>query len=357
MARPPPPPPPAALAAEARARLIAELLPLDAAELLALCAEVDVLAHGRAEHARDRLHLYLTALRAKPGTRAQFCCLVVGFDLARRGDPTAQREFAALVPVCTVLAEDPELAASLVRGDPYLARAWANCEEWLRTPHDATHGLEEGVPLAGVLPLLEGETIELDLAVPADEEPAEEVALDDVTMEPDEEVELVDDAAAVDELEEQARTDFAAALLRQMGHEVEKGRFRFGSGFETDSSGDLDRLESFARDCVPRGELVPTAAGLAWLLPIHAAAGMKKTSLFGRANHRRGRLLEEGLARWPGEMAALVGAAEVVLFEGPIARQGFARVLDAVMEYLAFCARNRLDPRAAASATRFAQGG
>lgn len=354
MARPPPPPPPSALAADARARLIAELLPLDAAELLALCAEVDVLAHGRAEHARDRLHLYLTALRAKAGTRAQFCCLVVAFDLASRGDVTAQREFAALVPVCTILAEDPELAASLVRGDPYLARAWSTCEEWLRTPHDATHGLEEGVPLAGVLPLLDGEAIELAIEL---EEPAEEIALDDVTVEHDEEVELVDDAAtAIDEQEEQARTDFAAALLRHMGHEVEKGRFRFGSGFQTDSSGDLDRLEAFARDCLARGELVPAAAGLAWLLPIHAAAGMKKTSLFGRANHRRGRLLEEGLARWPGEMAALVGAAEVVVFEGPLARQGFARALDAVMEYLAFCARNRLDPKAKASATRFAQG-
>ena len=95
-----------------------------------MCAEVDVLAHGRAEHARDRLLLYLTALRAKPGTRAQFCCLVVAFDLAHRGDATAQREFAALVPVCTILAEDPELSASLVRGDRYLAKSWATCEEW-----------------------------------------------------------------------------------------------------------------------------------------------------------------------------------------------------------------------------------
>ncbi len=315
-----------------------------------MCAEVDVLAHGRAEHARDRLLLYLTALRAKPGTRAQFCCLVVAFDLAHRGDATAQREFAALVPVCTILAEDPELSASLVRGDRYLAKSWATCEEWLRTPHETSHGLEEGVPLAGELLLFAGEELALEL-----DEPAEDVAIDEATE--DEEVELVDDDATLDEQDELARTDFAAALLRHMGHEVEKGRFRFGSGFETDSSGDVDRLEAFARDCVSRGELVPAAAGLAWLLPIHAAAGMKRTSLFGRANHRRSRLLEEGLSRWPNEMAALVGAAEVVVFEGPIARKGFTHVLDAVMEYLAFCARNTLDPRAPASATRFARGG
>ena len=95
-------------------QLLREVSGLAVDEVLALCYTFN--------HKAERLRLYLDALRRRGGLRTQFAACLICFDLARKGDQTAQTEFNLLAE--TIRHLDLSHVDSLVDGDPYLEFVW-----------------------------------------------------------------------------------------------------------------------------------------------------------------------------------------------------------------------------------------
>lgn len=311
-----PPPPPARTPEElARDQLVRELRALETPELLALCL--------RGRNRPDRLRLYLSILRGRAGTRAQLASCLVCFDLARLGDGVAQQEFLALAPTIEVLSHDQRMVDDLLGSDDYLQRTWSECRATLeggdQRELDGSLNLE-GSDLIGELDLLSDEEIDLDLEV---EEPA--------------------DARA-----ERARAEFAGVLAKQLAQDSNQGIFA-SSGFETASSRDLDRMDAFLNQALSYADLVSTARGMASLGHLFLATHLRMKTLFGKRNQRRAQAVRTGLVRLPADLEAVEHAAAVFELEGGAAMLGFEKVLELLLDFLAYCHQTRQDPRAAAT--------
>jgi hypothetical protein len=321
---PHPPPLPQSATAEAEAAsLLAELQALETPDLLALC-----LRFGRSP---QRLGLYLTLFRARAGARAQFAACLVCFDLARQGSATAQREFLVLAPTMTALAEDAAMVAGLLGGDPYLAEVWAACREAIaaddpRQVWGAPEGEEE---IVGESELLDEDEIDLDLEP---EPPASAPGEDARTL--------------------AQRQRFAADLEKHLGHDWAHGDIDWGRGFRTGSGAEVDRLERFLGSMEPlRG--VPAAAGLASLGRLFLAAQLRRTTLFGRPNARRQSNLRAGLRALPISTEAAARGAAIFEFEGEKVVESFQKVLELLLDFLAFCVAERLDPLGSVAVERY----
>lgn len=299
----------------ARQELIQQLRALETPELLALCL--------RGQSRNDRLRLYLSILRGRAGTRAQLASSLVCFNLARGGDELAQREFLALAPALEVLARDGRLVDELLADDADLRRAWADCRA----------------------ALAKGDQRELESGA----EPIEVELVGEIDLLGDEDVELAIDLDDADELRaEQARHEFGVVLAKQLGQDSEHGLFG-AVGFETASSRDLDRLEAFLNQALSYADLVPTARGMASLGHLFLATHLRMKTLFGKRNARRAAAVRAGLLRIPADREAMAQAAAVFELEGGSAMVAFEKVLELLIDYLAFCNRQQLDPRAAAT--------
>lgn len=318
----PPPPQPRREDELARELLVRELRALETPELLALCL--------RGKSHPERLRLYLGLLRGRAGTRAQLGASLVCFDLARQGDETAQREFSALASTIDALARDGGLVAELLGNDPYLQSTWAACRLALesedpRTLDAALAG--DDAELMGELELLTDADIEFDL--------------EDAQLEEQERT-------------QQAKEEFGAILARQLGQDHARGVFA-AEGFETASTAELDRLETFLKQAVSYADRVSTARGMASLGYLFMATHLRMKSLFGKRNPRRAAALKSGLVRLPADLEAVVHAAAIFELEGGTAMDGFEKVLELLMDFLAFCHQQRRDPRAAASADAYVE--
>ena len=320
-----PPPSPRGNAADAqRELLIRELRALETPELLALCLR------GRSD--RMRLRMYLGILRGRPGTRAQLASCLVCFDLARQGDDAAQHEFLSLAPTIEELARDGALVAELVSRDAYLDRTWADCQAAL----DASDQRELSVPLHAEATELVGE-----LTLLSDDD------FGDLGLEI-----LDDDSDAA--RAEQAKQDFARILAIHLGQNTDQGLFG-AQGFETTSSRDLDRLQGFLNEAISYSDLVTTARGLASLGHLFLATHLRMKSLFGKRNARRAAALRTGLLRLPGDAAAVEQAATIFELEGGPAMESFEKVVELLIDFLAFCNHGRRDPRAATTVDAYVE--
>jgi hypothetical protein len=263
------------------------------------------------------------------GARAQLASCLVCFDLARQGDEMAQREFAALAPTMAELALDPTLAWDLLANDPYLESTWGACKDALAAAdsrHDSA-ALAADVEMVGELDLLSEE--ELDLG--------------DIL-----EAHLGEQA----ESEERARQEYGALLAQALGQDPENGSYS-GTGFATSSGRDLDRLEAFLRDAASHAPHVPPAAGMASLGQLFLATHLRARTFFGKVNPRRRAALREGLRALPADAMPAAMAAAAFELAGGHTRLGFEKVLELLLDFLAFCRKQRLEPRSAAAVTAY----
>lgn len=327
MMRPVPrsPPLPQSAFAEAEAEsLLAELRALETPDLLALC-----LRFGRSP---GRLGLYLTLFRARSGARAQFAACLVCFDLARQGSPTAQREFLVLAPTMTALGQDAAMVAGLLGGDPYLDELWTACRQALSAedPRELWGAPEDEEELVGEIQLLDEDDIDFDL-----------------DLEPEPEPEPLEDARA-----QAQRERFAADLERHLGHDPQRSFFDWGRGFRTGSRAEVERLERFLASIEPL-RAVPGAEGLASLGRLFLASQLRRTTLFGRPNPRRQANLRAGLRALPSSPEAAAQATAIFEFEGPQVVESFQKVLELLLDFLGFCAAERLDPKGSLAVERY----
>ncbi len=317
----PPPPPAPTVEDTERERLLDGLRALETNELLQLCLKV--------RGSPARLRLYLGLLRSRGGVRAQLAACLVCFDLAKQGDIMAQREFTALAPTMSQLAQDVGLVAELLGGDPYLEETWSACRLALEgsDPREQLHALDEdadAVPV-GELDLLSDEDLDADFGVEFSFGPPTQAVQDEVER-------------------EAAQAEYAALLAKHLGQEPEHGLFSEG-GFATASGRDLDRLEGFLERSAAWASRVPTARGLSSLGNLFLATHLRMRTLFGKRNPRRQKALRTGLANLPSDIEAVLCAATIFEFEGEAARLGFEKVLELLLDYVAFCHAKRLDPR------------
>ncbi|MBS2029956.1 MAG: hypothetical protein JST54_18790 [Deltaproteobacteria bacterium] len=309
----------------ARDQLVRELRALETPELLALCL--------RGRNRLDRLRLYLSLLRGRAGARAQLASCLVCFDLARQGDDVAQKEFFALAPTIEELARDGKMVSDLVAHDAYLERTWNECLTALENSDqrelDAPLSIDESAPIG-----------ELDL-------------LSDVELELDLELEVLPQAEDPIHVE-RAKFEFANILARQLGQDSEHGIFG-GTGFETGSSRELDRLQGFLDQAISYSDMVTTARGMASLGHLFLATSLRMKSLFGKRNPRRAQALRTGLLRLPADVTSIEHAAAIFELEGGNAMVAFEKVVELVLDYLAYCHQQRKDPRAAVTVDSYVE--
>ena len=106
-------------------------------------------------------------------------------------------------------------------------------------------------------------------------------------------------------------------------------------------------------DLMARHPQMRHARALAALTLLYVAGQEKERGLLG-VNKERLQLIRSGLSMLGDPKAA---GQVAVLFEvdGPETRQAFAPVVDIVLGYLGFCAREKLDPRSADTAAQYAK--
>jgi hypothetical protein len=317
----PPPAPPRREDELAREQLVRELRALETPDLLALCL--------RGKSNLQRLRLYLSLFRGRAGTRAQLAACLVCFDLARLGEETAQREFLALASTIEALSRDGKLVQELLGTDPYLQATWAACRLALESEDQRSIDslALDDAELLGEVELLTDADIDFDL--------------EDAQLEEQERT-------------EQAKEEFGAILSLQLGQDSARGVFA-AAGFETGSTDELDRLEGFLKQAVSYADRVSTARGMASLGYLFLATHLRLKTLFGKRNARRAAALKSGLVRLPADLDAVIHAAAIFELESGTAMEGFEKVLELLIDFIAFCHQGQLDPRAAASADAYVE--
>jgi hypothetical protein len=315
----PPRPPRSAFADAETEQLLAELRALDTPDLLALCL--------RFRRSPERLGLYLTIFRSRSGVRAQFAASLVCFDLARSGSEVAQHEVAMLAPTILELARDPKLVAELVGGDAYLEELWSACRTMLASEDNRLlwPSPQDDVEPIGEIALIGDEDVQLELEPP----PGAEAP-----------------GAA------EQRAFYAKALELHLGHDYAAGSFDLGHGFRTRTSGEVERLKSFL-DSLDAWPTSPSARGLQSLGRLFLGTQLRRTTLFGKPNARRQSAVKAGLLGLPKDVEALAFGAGVFENEGPAVVEAFQKVSELLLDFLAFCAGEKLDPHEASTVERY----
>ncbi len=313
----PPPPPPGVLGTSAQELFLSELAALDTPELLALCL--------RSRRDPHRLSQYLALFRSRSGSRAQLAACMVCFDLARQGSEVAQRELLVLAPTILGLARDQGVVDGLLAGDAYLRDIWRDCHQALQgsDPRElAGPQLEESVELAGEIDLLDGDEFE--------------VVFDDEVV-----------------LAERQQQEFSKIVADYLDYSPEYDQWGSGNGFATEDSVDLARLTAFVAEAGSRSRYVPVARGMLSLGNLFLGMHLRRHTIFGRPNRRRVAALQAGLEAFDTDSQALAFAAALFESEGLQVIERLDKVLELLMDFLAWCAQSGTDPRAAKSAADY----
>ncbi|MBI5548806.1 MAG: hypothetical protein HY901_33405 [Deltaproteobacteria bacterium] len=121
--------------------------------------------------------------------------------------------------------------------------------------------------------------------------------------------------------------------------------------FAAGKGADRSHLVRFAHDLVARFPAAHHARALAALTLLYVAGQEKERGLLG-VNKERLKLIHTGLSLL-GDIQAAGQVAVLFESDGPETRRAFAPVVEILASYLAFCLREKLDPRQPDAAARF----
>ena len=289
-------------------------------------------------------------LAQRRGDRAVFALCLLTLELALLKDEQAKAELPRYVGVLLQAHHDPQLASLLTASNPQLASRWARVKPVVAEFVAAQGGASASTPHGGPLPRLATplELIE-EIQLFIDEAPApapprppplppQGPARSPKAVPPA----LPSDASATSvDAEAEEFWKFASEALGRVPNE---GSAVVGvQSFAADKAGDRARLVRFAHDLLARFPTCAPARALSSLVLLFVAAQQKERSLTG-PNRERADLLRTGLTlqsspEWVSRVA--------VLFEtdGTLTRQCFGAIVEVMNAYLAFCLRQRLDPK------------
>ena len=239
----------------------------------------------------------------------------------------AQGELSLLRPTLDALAADPDAADELLADPPALQALWEAAQDVLEhaDPRDFAPVLRQEVD----------EGLSLDL-------------LGD------------DDAPELGNAADEARVraeELRRLLAEHLGVDAGERRVvRLGKGLAMATPADVDRVEAFLREVDARAHLVPAARGLSCLGHLFVASHLRRHNVFGALNPRRAAAVRAGLARLDAEVESLLEAAAFFAFEGEHT-EGFEKVIELVLDYLAFAGELGADPYADGTASAYAAAG
>ena len=278
-----------------------EIAGLAVDDILALCYTF--------QNKSERLELYLDVLRRRGGERAQFCCTLICFDLARQGDERAQREFTYLVDTMRTIARKADIIEQLIGNDDYLTFLWDLCRTHLSEldPRFEAEQLEQGAETFAEVELLSDD----------------DFADDDFGL-------VFDDTGL--------QRRFEHAVERFLGGEVGVPIYDPESGFRVTSQRDVERVEAFLQELESLRDLVPLARGFRALTLLFYGTHMRSKNIFGRVNKKKQKLLQHGLQEFFDSGPQMWGCAGVLsaLHAPPSV---WEKITDVLMDYLRWCKR------------------
>lgn len=305
------------------------------------------------------------------GDRAVFAACVLTLELALLKDAQARADLPNRVGVLLEAYRDPKLANVLVAGSPELEARWnrikpvvADFVALQRAPEPPPPPLIEELPL----------TVEEEPPEPP-ARPAPRLATPTELIEEIQEILEVEEAPAPpppppppDALRRASKAprppedppvdpearSFWAYAEKALGRVPDPNESLVGQqSFAAGRSSDRAHLVRFAHDLVARFPHERHARALAAMTLLYVAGQEKERGLLG-VNKERVKLIGSGLSLVGGDAEAAGRVAVLFESDGPQTRQAFGAVLELVAGYLAFCGRERLDPKSADAAARFA---
>ncbi|MDR0965943.1 MAG: hypothetical protein LBM75_05505 [Myxococcales bacterium] len=112
--------------------------------------------------------------------------------------------------------------------------------------------------------------------------------------------------------------------------------------FKLGSRRQAARFQAFLEDAA-RQELPASVKGFLGLSHVYLATQLKPVLLLGRANARRLKALESGLAQC-ANLDALISGAVTYGALGATVREAFCEVVEQILDFLRFCSRKDADP-------------
>jgi hypothetical protein len=257
-------------------------------------------------HTSDqRLWLYLDELRRRSSQEAQLASCILCYDLARRKNERARREFAYLAGTMRDLAANKVLVKNLIADDAYLNEIWslvsAHLIHW--DPRLPAESLEPVALKVGFLPLLS-------------------------------DADFFDDRlhGNLDKEQKDSNYRLQHALNRFLGCDPSIPFTDPNAGFRLETSSDIERVESFLQEIVSLEGASPFARGFKVLILLFYGTHLRSRNIFGGINERKNELLEQGLdafIRYGDEFWNIVGVLEP-LHENPGV---WDKIMDLLLDY------------------------
>ncbi len=279
----------------------------------------------------EPLHQAVEALEPRGQRHVEFARCLYHLELARAGRAGSREAFAARAHLLADAWRDEALATALIGPDAGLRVLWTAVQPYLEEFFEA---LEE--PAAAPL--------EPDFIIEADEPPAAPPAPPDLD-------EVLDDLDVEAPPDARAQAFWAWTFSALRPGEVKASEVPRMLG--TSNRAQRRRLNAWLDGLTPYAD-VPEAGAFATLARLLLTQETKEKTLFGQPNPRRREALTAALSTLSGDAAAAGRAAVWFEFDGPETHAALQRGLAFLQAYLAFCARNALDPLDAASVRRFA---
>jgi hypothetical protein len=268
----------------------------------------------------------LLALRRRDDEAAQAAASLLCFELALDGDTLARSELRALRPAFESLLDHPGESF-----DDVLGPLAGTLDTVLADLH-ATLAVADPRDRRPALPPLSREAT-LDLV--GDRDLPEDIPLDGIL-------------ATTGQAER-----LRSRVCRYLGQDTGRGRVHRGKGLRTESGAELDALETFLADVSAYAGMVPAFRGLECLGSLFLAVNLRLSEGLGETNPRWNAAVRAGLSACDADLESMAAAGAVFAFEGERVRDGFEKVLELLVDFLALCGREGLDPLSAEAQDRY----
>ena len=282
----------------------AEVLQLEAREILQICYGL--------EPFEERLWLYLNELRRRSSPQAQLASCILSYDLARRNNERARREFAYLAATMRELARDKVLVDNLLGDDSYLRELWGLVRSHLLhwDPRLPAESLEPVPVKVGFLPLLS-------------------------------DADFFDEGLQenFDKSQKDGNYRLQLALNTFLGCDPTIPYVDPNSGFKMATSADIERVEAFLKEIASLEKNSPQARGFKVLVLFFYGTHLRSQDIFGGINERKEVLLKDALqsfSRYGEEFWSIVGTLEP-LHEKPGV---WDKIVDLILDYCDWLALN-----------------